>query len=571
MKVSNTFREILKIGPEFHIRADMVLKSGEQLSLKECDLMGGTFEFIDSTSASGKLEIGTVTAQQFKVNLNNFYNQFSASELEGAVITPYISLVTRMDWRGPQMEQLKRGRFTVSGPKSVGSAIQLSAWDTMLNFAQAYTKSTLKYPATLGQIVADACACCGVALATPTFTNSGYSVASRPSDSALTFRDVISHAAKLAGCFARCNADGALELRWYDFSRFSLSDADENRPWELSGIMESDIKEADTAVTGVQITGTDSAKTIYTSGKDGFVISISNNPLAQDGLQAVADTLGSKLIGMTFRPFTATANENPAIEAGDVCYIADADGNRHRSIISNLDYKIYQDESYSGNAESAGENSTVYYSPAQKAQNAADTAQAGVDEAKTEITQLNGQIVLKADKGSLVAEINISPEGIKISADKLELSGLVTITGVEDGTTIINGGCMKTGRIESVDGSWWLDLETGKFYLKNGTFAGDVIWTDEDGNKIGSITCGGQAGLVISGSKISVESPDLSLNAQDNSPTYIKNLDVGDTLKTGELFTDGEKGMSTEVGIRMSNDTNRTLKFVNGLLVNNDA
>lgn len=553
MKVSNTYREVLKIGPEFHIWADMVLKSGEQLSLKESDLMAGTFEFIDSTSASGKLEIGTITAQQFKVNLNNFYNKFSASELEGAVITPYISLVTRMDWRGPQLEQLKRGQFTVSGPKSVGSAIQLSAWDNMLNFAQAYAKSTLKYPATLGQIVADACTCCGVTLATPTFTNSGYSVASRPSDSALTFRDVISYAAKLAGCFARCNADGALELRWYDFSRFSLPDTDENMPWELSGMKESDIKEADTVVTGVQVTGTDSAKTLYTSGQDGFVISISNNPLAQDGLQVVADTLGSKLIGMTFRPFTATANENPAVEAGDVCYITDADGNRYRSIISNLDYKIYQDESYSGDAESAGENSTVYYSPAQKAQTAADAAQTSADEAKASIEILNGQITLKADKGSLVAEINVSPEGIKISADKLELSGLVTISGVEDGTTTIDGACIKTGKIVSNDddSSFSVDLTTGEITMKKGTFSGTINWPNSSGGIGGRIYYENQGGLHIEASgPISFGASSFSFDGPvgmevlngvglENAPTGNWNVKMADGSEHRFYFKNG--------------------------------
>jgi hypothetical protein len=199
-------------------------------------------------------------------------------------------------------------------------------------------------------------------------------------------------------------------------------------------------------------------------------------------------------------------------------------------------------------------------------QETAEKAQAGVEEAKTEIAQLNGQITLKADKGKLIAEINVSPEQIKIAAEKLELSGLVKITNLENGDTTIDGACIQTGRIESEDGSWWLDLERGTFYLSGGTFAGEAKWKDSDGNEIGSITCGGQAGLVIGGNRVSIESADLSLNEQVNSPVYAKNLEIGNDLKVN-----GEKGLSTEVGIKMSNDTNRTLKFVDGILVDNNA
>lgn len=298
MHVSNTFREILKLGPEFHVGADVVFKNGATLNLKESDFMVGTFNLIDSTSSDKKLEVGSVAAQQFKVSLNNFYNKFTDSQFEGAVIKPYIDLVTKMDWHGPSTERCNRGQFTISGPKSVGGTIQLSALDNISKFDQPYSKSALVYPKTLGEIVADACSCCGVTLATTVFANSTYVVTNRPTDGALTFRDVISYAGQLSGNFCRCNVDGALELRWYDFSKFNLSDTDENRPWDIIGIESSDIKNADTVVTGVKITGNDEAKTIYKSGTDGFVISISN-PFVQDGVQALADTLGSKLVGMT--------------------------------------------------------------------------------------------------------------------------------------------------------------------------------------------------------------------------------------------------------------------------------
>ncbi|HEX3018620.1 MAG TPA: hypothetical protein VHP31_12320 [Caproicibacter sp.] len=414
MRVSNTFREILKLGPEFHVGADVVLKNGTTLNLKESDFMVGTFNLIDSTSSDKKLEVGSVAAQQFKVSLNNFYNKFTDSQFEGAVIKPYIDLVTKMDWHGPATERCNRGQFTISGPKSVGGTIQLSALDNMSKFDQPYSKSTLVYPKTLGEIVADACSCCGVTLATTAFTNSTYVVTSRPTDGALTFRDVISYAGQLSGNFCRCNVDGALELRWYDFTKFSLSDTDENRPWDIIGIESSDIKKADTVVTGVKITGNDEAKTIYKSGTDGFVISISN-PFVQDGVQSLADTLGSKLVGMTLRPFTAQACDNPAIEAGDVCYITDPDGNKYKSIVSNLAYTIGESESYSGDAESADDNSATYYSPAAKAQETANVAQQTADNASKEVE------LAKVSIGNLEIRVTATEKGLESKVSTADL------------------------------------------------------------------------------------------------------------------------------------------------------
>jgi hypothetical protein len=573
MQVSNTFREVLKIGPEFHTWADMQLSNGKTVNLKESDFMSGSFQITGSTSASGKLEVGAVTAQQFKVNLNNFNGDFTDSELEGAVITPYVGLVTRMDWRGYTMEKIKRGRFTVNDPKSVGTVVQLTALDNMSKFDQAYTKSALSYPATLGQIVADACTCCGVTLATLTFTNSSYTVTTRPSDGALTFRDIISYAAQLGGCFARCNAEGSLELSWYDFSRFSLPETDENRPWSLSGITSSDIRKADIVVTGVQIIGNDSAKTVYKSGTDGFMISVSN-PLAQEGLQALVDTLGNKLIRMTFRPFTASANENPAIEAGDVCYITDTDRNTYRSIVSNLDYKTYQNESYSGDAETVSENSTVYYSPSQKAQNsadnaqqAADTAQQGVSEAKTEISQLNGQILLKVSKDSIISAINLSPEGITIDASKLDIKAYVTFSALEDsGSTVINGGNITTGKIKSENGDYWVDLTSGEVYMKNGTFAGQIVWSDSNGVEVGSIKSDGVRTMTLFSDTLNVN----VFHANFEQDIFVPILTCN-SLTCGSINTDGESGLTTQVGITRSDGSKRTLQFTNGLLTDSNA
>ena len=90
----------------------------------------------------------------------------------------------------------------------------------------------------------------------------------------------------------------------------------------------------------------------------------------------------------------------------------------------------------------------------------------------TEINQNKQEIELKAYKDQIIATINISPEGIKISADRIDISGLVTMSDLEgEGTTIINGANITTGRIESENGDWWLDLREWRCL----PFKGDVL------------------------------------------------------------------------------------------------
>lgn len=55
----------------------------------------------------------------------------------------------------------------------------------------------------------------------------------------------------------------------------------------------------------------------------------------------------------------------------------------------------------------------------------------------------------KANKSTIVSEINQTSESIKISANKLELNGLVEISDLTNGTTTISGDNIRTGTISA--------------------------------------------------------------------------------------------------------------------------
>jgi len=62
---------------------------------------------------------------------------------------------------------------------------------------------------------------------------------------------------------------------------------------------------------------------------------------------------------------------------------------------------------------------------------------------------ING-FTLSVNNGETSSTIKLMANGVEISSQDITMSGLVTFQGLSDGTTTINGGCIKTGTIESI-------------------------------------------------------------------------------------------------------------------------
>ena len=239
----------------------------------------------------------------------------------------------------------------------------------------------MQYPATLNQIVRDACSKCGVTLQTYDFPHDDYVVQERPDDEATTFGEVIQWAAQIACCFCRCDVYGRLELRWYNQevfeNRYFLSGGTFKNipptndtvsggtfnPWtdgetvnsggfaDLDGIHHiyslSSISTStdDVVITGVsvsvKVSDDDSDQEIVVSetGTSGYVISFENNGLinAGDG-PTIAGWIGERLIGFRFRKASISHLSDPTIEAGDVAILTDTKGRSYNIIISSTKF-----------------------------------------------------------------------------------------------------------------------------------------------------------------------------------------------------------------------------------------
>ena len=68
---------------------------------------------------------------------------------------------------------------------------------------------------------------------------------------------------------------------------------------------------------------------------------------------------------------------------------------------------------------------------------------------KSSIEVTAGEIELKVDKNGVINAINLSTEGLKINTSKIDITGLVTVNSLKNGTTTIDGACITTGTINA--------------------------------------------------------------------------------------------------------------------------
>lgn len=71
-----------------------------------------------------------------------------------------------------------------------------------------------------------------------------------------------------------------------------------------------------------------------------------------------------------------------------------------------------------------------------------------VSTAESSITQLSNNITLKVDKNGIISAINLYEQGATINANKINLTGYVTMSSLQtSGATVINGDNITTGTI----------------------------------------------------------------------------------------------------------------------------
>lgn len=526
--------------------ADIVTASGEKIPISDSELWANGFEVNDSTSSNGTFTIGALIAGKLKIKLNNIYEDYSKYDFDKASVTAYVS----KSFSDGTSEKLKIGEYRVSETSYDGSLITLTCLDNINNFNREYD-SNLSYPTTAYEVVRDACIKCDVPFTMARFDNSDYVINEIPSDNQkLTYGQVIAYILQLSGLWGKCGHDGELLIEWYDMSQFGsqnynggtfstkttpYSDGDTLNGGNFTDYSSGDsvdggtftearnyhnvytqkdlnVATDDVVITGVKVIVTskeDKTKDVNVlAGKEGYVISISDNPfISADKAQEVANYIFKKIGGMRFRPLQATLLSNPLIESGDVALVTDRKQNTYSCFISNRTFTVGSGTKISCDAENASRNSADKFSNETKAvAQARKVAQAQLsvyDKQMQLLTQLMSQSLglfkteQKQEDGSIIyimhnkADLNSSNIQWKMTANGLAVSndyGKTWKAGIDkDGNAVfnimsavgINFDWAYGGTINMGNGVFVVD-ENGKVNASNlNVFGGSIVLNGE--------------------------------------------------------------------------------------------
>lgn len=517
--------------------ADIVTASGEKVPISDSKLWANGFEVNDSTSSSSTFTIGALIAGKLKIKLNNIYEDYSKYDFDKASATAYIS----KSFSDGTTEKLKIGEYRVSETSYDGSLITLTCLDNINNFNREYD-SNLSYPTTAYEVVRDACIKCDVPFTMAKFDNSDYVINEISSDNQkLTYGQVIAYILQLSGLWGKCGHDGELLIEWYDMSQFGsqnynggtfstkttpYSDGDSVDGGNFTDYSSGDSADGgtftearnyhniytqkdlnvatdDVVITGVKVTVTskeDKTKDVNAlAGKEGYVVSISDNPfIPADKAQTVANYIFKKIGGMRFRPLDATLLSNPLIESGDVALVTDRKQNTYSCFISNRTFTVGSGTKISCDAENASRNSADKFSNETKAiVQARKVAQAKLsvyDKQMQLLTQLMSQSLglfkteQKQEDGSIIyimhnkADLNSSNIQWKMTANGLAVSndyGKTWKAGVDkDGNAVFNimsavginfdwayGGTLTLGGENNTNGRQYVKDANGKILI----------------------------------------------------------------------------------------------------------
>lgn len=517
--------------------ADIVTASGEKIPVSDSELWANGFEVNDSTSSNGTFTIGALIAGKLKIKLNNIYEDYSKYDFDKASVTAYVS----KSFSDGTTEKLKIGEYRVSETSYDGSLITLTCLDNINNFNREYD-SNLSYPTTAYEVVRDACIKCDVPFTMARFDNSDYVINEIPSDNQkLTYGQVIAYILQLSGLWGKCGHDGELLIGWYDMSQFDsqgydggtfstkttpYSDGDTLNGGNFTDYSSGDsvdggtftearsyhniytqkdlnVATDDVVITGVKVTVTskeDKAKDVNAlAGKEGYVVSISDNPfISADKAQAVANYIFKKIGGMRFRPLDATLLSNPLIESGDVALVTDRKQNTYSCFISNRTFTVGSGTKISCDAENASRNSADKFSSETKAvvqaRKVAKAQLSVYDKQMQLLTQLMSQSLglFKTEQvqedGSIIyimhnkADLNSSNIQWKMTANGMAVSndyGKTWKAGIDkNGNAIFNimsaiginfdwahGGTLTLGGENNVNGKQYVKDANGKILI----------------------------------------------------------------------------------------------------------
>jgi len=625
LNVSSLFRQALANDKRSYLeKFNITLKDGTVLNLTNEHVWSGSLSFEDAVSSDSDLQVGTAIINKETLTLNNIYDDYSAYDFTDAVVVTQIGIVINDEGT---VEYIKKGTFTVDTANYDNSLVSLSMLDFMARFEKPFSGVSVTFPATADTLVRALCSHCNVTLGTLDFPHKSFVFQTGPQKESCSCREVLSWVAQAVGCFARCDVNGKLELKWFDRAALEqdLSGLDGGvfdhesasiyttgdtanggtfRPWNtgtaydggtfqamrnnvhyISSTFNHTISVDEVIVTGVRILvktdGSSSAIATHFTGSEGYVIEISNNELiTETNADTILAWLGTQLIGLTYRKANISAPSDPSIEAGDVAVVFDRKGNRFPILVSKVTFSPGSQQTIVSAAQNPVRNSASRYSVETKNYVAMHKA---INQEKTsrELVEENLRRAI-ANANGLYETLEVDPQ---TGATTTYLHNKVTLTDSDIRIMISDVGVLVTANGTEQTPTWYgltVDgnlianilnaigvnadwINTGKLVVKkNGT---EMLYVDCD---TGTVRISGSTVSLSSGDSISTAIGN-AVSSYDNGLTqqavFNKLTNSGQAqgiyLKNGKLYLNFAYAQGQTLKLGGANNTNGVLEVYN--------
>lgn len=299
----------------------LVLPDGREITggLSEPALMG--VKLTRCVSDSGELSFGSVCAAMLECTVLGL----EASLAPGSRLTLYTEEAGNRVCQGVFYSQKPEKNGDITGITAYDSVSLLdrdvSDWLTALD----------RWPYSLLDFVHLVCQECGVAFSQEEIPNGGYPVA-KFSAQGITGRQLLQFAAQLSGCFVTAGETGALTFGWYAPAKVAIAPQGGagTTPYFGGSLRLSEYTVQPVEKVQIKRTEQDVGIQYPQSGENTYCIT--GNPLAtQQGaaLEAVVESLFTRLQGITYTPAEVTVDIENAPWAGEIVTLTTAEGTEH--------------------------------------------------------------------------------------------------------------------------------------------------------------------------------------------------------------------------------------------------
>lgn len=395
INVSKEFQLLMNERTDFKENAEITFADGTFIELSEKDFTVSNNSVVDSAGSNG-IPLGVALCRSIQIELMNDDDRFSMYDFFGAKIRLYLTFAL-----SETIERIEYGTFTVLTPETYGTTIIITALDDMHKADRDYN-TALNFPATIRDMLRDACVTLGISQGTTSFINDDFVVNEKPAD--ITFRQLFGYIAMIAGGNARIDQTGRLRIHTYDFSNMesiynsvlnggsynpwdnpSNYDGGSFAPWNTGNSLDggefedrnhfhvlgnwSNLKvdTDDIVITGVKTEYEDEndEKHVAIYGVEGYLLNI-DNPLIIGKEQEAIELIGSVMVGGRFRQFSGDIVANPTCEFMDTALLLDRKGNVYISFLTDINFQFFGFTSIKNSAEPTLRNSAKTYSEATK-------------------------------------------------------------------------------------------------------------------------------------------------------------------------------------------------------------